>query len=482
MSTLNFVPEIQEGQLLDLRQPQSPSSFRKGIRFVWFRRGSLAVADAIAMSSAWIIAIYFSTGVTSQADLAASLYAVIPILGIGYSILAVGNFYQSGFARKDYLGILKTATLLAIVTFLLFQYFPITASAATEVHFLTFWLALAVFLVFNRAVVDTATTKLRQLGFGLYPVFLIADGPDQARALASIRQEGHYKIVGTMGAKGLDREQRQVTFEKLNRLGAIEVFIDWEAIKNRLFICGQFQAAGFTLRILSSDELPPPSTLQYTSVGDQLCLSCTPFVLSGLEFWTKRAFDVVIASMAVVLASPIYLLIALLIYIDSPGPIFYKQTRIGLKNKPFKVWKFRTMIPDADKLQKDLEAQNETKDGVLFKIKNDPRITRVGKILRQYSLDELPQLFNVVLGEMSLVGPRPLPLRDVEKFAQHHHIRQEVLPGITGLWQISGRSDIVDFEDAYQLDLTYITHWSIWVDLQILVKTVGVVLQKSGAY
>ncbi len=140
------------------------------------------------------------------------------------------------------------------------------------------------------------------------------------------------------------------------------------------------------------------------------------------------------------------------------------------------------MVPNADRLQKELEVKNETKDGVLFKIKDDPRITRVGKVLRAYSLDELPQLFNVVMGEMSLVGPRPLPLRDVEKFSQHHHIRQEVLPGITGLWQISGRSDIVDFEEAYQLDLTYINRWSILLDLQILVKTVGVVLRKSGAY
>ena len=140
------------------------------------------------------------------------------------------------------------------------------------------------------------------------------------------------------------------------------------------------------------------------------------------------------------------------------------------------------MVPNADKFQKELEAKNESKDGILFKIKDDPRITRVGKFLRQYSLDELPQLFNVINGDMSLVGPRPLPLRDVEKFAQHHYIRQEVLPGITGLWQISGRSEIMDFEEAYKLDLEYITNWSLWLDLRILFVTVSVVLQKSGAY
>jgi lipopolysaccharide/colanic/teichoic acid biosynthesis glycosyltransferase len=129
-----------------------------------------------------------------------------------------------------------------------------------------------------------------------------------------------------------------------------------------------------------------------------------------------------------------------------------------------------------------LEASNEMKDGVLFKMKDDPRITTIGKILRRYSLDELPQLFNVVLGEMSLVGPRPLPARDVKRFSAHHFIRHEVLPGITGFWQVSGRSDITDFEKVVSLDVQYMESWSLWLDLQILLKTVTVILGKKGAY
>ncbi|MBA3923852.1 MAG: sugar transferase, partial [Nostocaceae cyanobacterium] len=180
--------------------------------------------------------------------------------------------------------------------------------------------------------------------------------------------------------------------------------------------------------------------------------------------------------------SPLYLCIALLIKLDSPGPIFYKQTRIGLHGHPFKVWKFRTMVMNADKLQKELEARNEMQDGVLFKMKDDPRITTLGKFLRRYSLDEIPQLFNVLFGEMSLVGPRPLPTRDVEKFSKHHFIRHEILPGITGLWQVSGRSDIIDFEKVIRLDVTYMENWSLSLDLQILLQTVRVILEKKGAY
>ncbi|WP_392407317.1 sugar transferase [Chlorogloeopsis fritschii PCC 9212] len=163
-------------------------------------------------------------------------------------------------------------------------------------------------------------------------------------------------------------------------------------------------------------------------------------------------------------------------------PIFFRQERIGLHGRKFKIWKFRTMVANAEKLQASLEAKNEIKDGVLFKMKDDPRVTQIGKFLRLYSLDELPQLFNVFLGEMSLVGPRPLPRRDVEKFTSHHFVRQEVLPGITGLWQVSGRSNIDNFEDAVKLDITYIENWSLWLNLTILLKTVKVVVQKTGAY
>lgn len=167
---------------------------------------------------------------------------------------------------------------------------------------------------------------------------------------------------------------------------------------------------------------------------------------------------------------------------SSIGSVFYKQTRIGLHGSAFKVWKFRPMVTNAEELQNRLEASNEMKDNILFKIKNAPHITRVGKFLRRYSLDELPQLFNVILGEMSLVDPRPLPVRDVEKFAEHHFIRHKILPGITGLWQVSGRSDITDFEEVLRLDITYIENWSLSLDWQILLQTIIVIMKQKGAY
>jgi exopolysaccharide biosynthesis polyprenyl glycosylphosphotransferase len=206
------------------------------------------------------------------------------------------------------------------------------------------------------------------------------------------------------------------------------------------------------------------------------------FLTIGKFYLVKRCMDFVIAALFVFFTWPLYLVIALAIKLDSPGPVFFKQTRMGLHGKKFQVWKFRTMRTDAEKLQKELESRNETTGGVIFKIKNDPRITGIGSFLRRYSLDELPQLFNVLLGEMALVGPRPLPIRDVDNFSPHHFFRHEVLPGVTGLWQVSGRSNIVDFEQVIQLDFNYIENWSLAMDLRILMKTVLVVLKKEGAY
>jgi exopolysaccharide biosynthesis polyprenyl glycosylphosphotransferase len=201
----------------------------------------------------------------------------------------------------------------------------------------------------------------------------------------------------------------------------------------------------------------------------------------GVNFWVKRAIDLIGASLITIAISPILLVIALLIKSTSPGPIFYRQYRVGLKGRHFRVWKFRTMVENAADLQQELESQNEIKGGVLFKIKDDPRITKIGKFLRRYSLDELPQLLNILQGEMSLVGPRPLPLRDVAKFSKDQFLRHEVLPGITGLWQVKGRSN-VDSDEVFYWDTIYILQWSLALDLSILMQTVRAVLTRDGAY
>jgi exopolysaccharide biosynthesis polyprenyl glycosylphosphotransferase len=205
-----------------------------------------------------------------------------------------------------------------------------------------------------------------------------------------------------------------------------------------------------------------------------------PPVFEGLDYALKRTFDLVLATVGLLLLSPALLVIALAVKLSSRGPVIYRCWRPGIGGKPFDCFKFRTMRKRADQLQADLESLNE-QSGALFKIRSDPRLTRVGGILRRYSLDELPQLLNVVRGEMSLVGPRPLPMRDFERLEDWHKKRYLVLPGMTGLWQVSGRAEL-DFDDLVRLDFLYLERWSVSLDLSILLRTIPAVLSRRGAF
>jgi exopolysaccharide biosynthesis polyprenyl glycosylphosphotransferase len=193
----------------------------------------------------------------------------------------------------------------------------------------------------------------------------------------------------------------------------------------------------------------------------------------------KRSLDFGVALCGAMALSPLFLLIAALIKLDSQGPVLYRAARTGRKGRRFVCYKFRTMVPEAEAIKDVLRARNE-REGAFFKITNDPRITRIGRLLRRYSLDELPQLWNVVLGEMSLVGPRPHPPDDVSHYKIEHLRRLDFVPGITGLWQVTARRD-PSFERSVALDVEYIKNWNLWLDLRILCKTVSAVLQGSGA-
>jgi lipopolysaccharide/colanic/teichoic acid biosynthesis glycosyltransferase len=191
-------------------------------------------------------------------------------------------------------------------------------------------------------------------------------------------------------------------------------------------------------------------------------------------------FDGVVALLLILLGTPVWLPIAVLVKLTSRGPVLYADTRIGLGEQPFRMFKFRTMVVGADRHKADLEIANEA-SGALFKIRNDPRVTPFGRFLRRFSLDEVPNLLNVLRGEMSLVGPRPLPIRDYERLEAWHRRRYLVLPGMTGLWQVAGRSDL-SFDDLVRLDFYYLENWSIWLDISILLKTPLAVFSRRGAY
>jgi exopolysaccharide biosynthesis polyprenyl glycosylphosphotransferase len=205
-----------------------------------------------------------------------------------------------------------------------------------------------------------------------------------------------------------------------------------------------------------------------------------PPTIQGVDWFVKRAFDLLISTTLLLLLSPLLLISIVMIRLTSPGPILFRDQRVGLGEQPFAMLKLRSMVTNAAQAQAELEEQNEA-DGALFKIRNDPRVTPVGRVLRRFSIDELPQLLNVIKGEMSLVGPRPLPMRDYQLLEQWHRRRYSVLPGITGLWQVSGRSNL-GFDTLVRLDFYYLESWTIWMDIAIIARTPLAIMRGRGAY
>ncbi len=462
----------------DLRSAKS-TILQRGSLIRLLRVMTLVLFDLIAIFLAWNTALYYGTFVDSPWTQNKSSLLLILIVGI--TIFSTKGLYKSGSNRRNYISLIHAVSLSNIFLLIIaFLYEP--ENYLSRSSFILFWLFSAIFICSDRIIFDILTKILRHQGVIRHSAFLIADITEKDRYINILDQQDCYTVRGIADSSCLDLDNRESTFDYLRQQGIEEVFVSWSSIKNRLYVCWNFQTNGVVLRVLPSlSEFSHPKS-QLTMVGKIPCMTIPAPLIAGTDFWIKRCFDLCCASLLLFFLSPIYLAIAIAIKLDSPGPIFFRQKRVGLHGKYFHIWKFRTMINKAESLQASLEAKNEIKDGVLFKMKNDPRITKIGKHLRAYSLDELPQIFNVLFGEMSLVGPRPLPTRDVDKFHKKHFIRQEVLPGITGLWQVSGRSDIENFEEGVKLDMKYIENWSLWLDLRILFSTVRVVLQKSGAY
>jgi exopolysaccharide biosynthesis polyprenyl glycosylphosphotransferase len=239
------------------------------------------------------------------------------------------------------------------------------------------------------------------------------------------------------------------------------------------------RTAGIDVRVVPDmyDGLAWNAPVEYIGQFPTIPLHRKDFPIGA--FLIKRTLDITLSSLALLVLSPVMLAIAAAVRLDSEGTIFYKAHRIGRKGRTFCCYKFRTMVHNADHLKADLEHMNE-RDSVLFKIAKDPRITRVGAVLRKYSLDELPQFYNVLRGDMSLVGPRPPMAAEVEQYDLAHLRRLDVLPGITGLWQVEARQD-PSFDSYISLDTAYVENWSLMMDMKILARTVGVVLSGTGS-
>ncbi|MBN1875248.1 MAG: undecaprenyl-phosphate glucose phosphotransferase [Anaerolineae bacterium] len=349
-------------------------------------------------------------------------------------------------------------------------------------------------LSISRAFALYVQSLLRRRGIGVRRIVIVGAGEVGRRVMRSVvaRPDLGYQIVGYVDDNPVKGEGEIGRFKGLGALDNLPVIIEaekvdeviitlpWNYHRRILSILRECELRKIEARIVPDLFQLSMSRVEVSDLGGVPLVSVHEIAFSRGELWLKRVMDLLIAGICLLFGWPIFALIALMIKLDSPGPVFFKQERIGHNHRPFIIYKFRSMRCGAEQEVLQLQELNEA-DGPLFKIRDDPRQTRVGAFLRRSSLDELPQVFNVLRGEMSIVGPRPPIHSEVEQYQSWHKKRLAVPPGMTGLWQVSGRSELT-FDEMVLLDIYYIEHWSPWLDLTILLRTVPKVLLGEGAY
>ena len=387
-----------------------------------------------------------------------------------------------------------TAMAILILYSFLQRFYP------SRLIFIYAWILMIAFLIIKRLGVRLVRQYLWSRGMGVDRVLVIGAGPAGQRIMQHLfsRPQAGYRMVGFVDDVpaddnwGIATEWRVVRPAYLGRVSeTTEVVRDHqideviialppaahEAILAIIEQCRE-REVGFTL-VPDLFELAL-DRVHINEVAGLPLIGIKDTRIRGSNYLIKRAMDVVMALTVLILFSPLMLLIALVVRLSSPGPVLFRQERVGKGGQRFTLYKFRSMYQDAEERKAELQATYQL-GALLFKIKDDPRITRVGRFLRRTSLDELPQFFNVLLGEMSVVGPRPPVPAEVLAYDDWHYERLLVTPGLTGLWQVSGRSDLT-FDEMVKLDLYYAEHWSPWLDIKLMLRTIPAVILARGAY
>jgi exopolysaccharide biosynthesis polyprenyl glycosylphosphotransferase len=424
----------------------------------------------------------------SQLALVAKLCFLI-ILLVGWNLclssLALYGSRRLARWRDDFADVMRAVGLCMLTLAALAQVFD--WDGVTRGLLLTFWLLASVWLFAWRLLKRLALRRVRLRGRNLHHVIIVGAGP-QGQRLAEVLD--HHPELGLNLLGFVDDLKAPGVIGPLADLAQIlagnvvdEVMIALPVKKfypqiNEVTRIAEEQ--GIVVRFCSELFNLRLARARAEQLDDVPVLTLYTVPPSNWRSACKRLIDVIGATLLLILFSPLILLIAILVKLTSPGPVFFVQERLGLHKQRFPMFKFRTMVVDAEERQNELEALNEA-GGPVFKIRNDPRVTPLGRWLRKTSLDELPQFFNVLRGDLSLVGPRPLPVRDFERFDEYWFNRRfSVKPGITCIWQVSGRSE-TNFDGWIRQDLEYIDNWSLALDLKLLLKTIPAVLRGTGA-
>jgi exopolysaccharide biosynthesis polyprenyl glycosylphosphotransferase len=426
----------------------------------------------------------FSKFVSLEIGIVVGLITIFAIRGL-YNLRPTGNWFQQSWM------IMKSATLGLTLLIAYYFVFPSASNSRLIVPFV--WAAVIVILCTGRLVISVAMGLLYRLGLGETRLLVVGSGrlgkmvmqhiaasPDLGYSIVGFLHDmteppsdfGRFRMLGTLDDLGLVIRSMQIDAVLI----ALPSHMHQHAIRS-VRLCERLGASFKLIPDLYELSL---SRIDMETIEGIPLIGIKQTSLNSLQRFITRLTDVILSCFIMALGSPLWLCIAIAIRLNSPGPIIYKQTRIGQNGQPFKMCKFRSMYKDADKMLAALMAYNEAQ-GPLFKIRDDPRITPVGRFLRRTSLDEFPQLINVLKGEMSLVGPRPPLPYEVAKYEEWHKGRLAIKPGLTGLWQVRGRSNL-SFDEGVLMDLYYIENWSLRLYFQILLRTIPAVLFSRGAY
>lgn len=445
--------------------------------------------DVISIIISYLISYVITSNLTFLQDKMNYIWVVVVYVPLWISIMSMSNMYLNTtftyydrIFRNIFFSSVFTSTFIAALMFFIKQNYY------SRIFFVVFSLVTFVILLIQRYIFIYMSKKYAK---GVKQVVLI--GSQDLYEKSQYYLEKTNIKVNIHKYLCINRKNSLNDCDILKDIKSFEEFLKKNVIDEALFalpvsqvnkaeeyvlLCEQM---GITVRIVTDLFDMKYSRTHVTSLGTLPMITFHSISLNNLQLFIKRCIDIVGALVGIILISPIFIITAIAIKIYSPGPVLFIQDRVGINGRTFKLYKFRSMYIDAEEKKAELIDQNQMKGDFMFKIKNDPRITPIGRFIRKTSIDELPQFINVLKGEMSLVGTRPPTLDEVSKYKSYHWRRISIKPGMTGMWQVSGRSDIVDFDEVVKLDVKYIDEWSLWLDIKILLKTMLTVLRKKGA-
>jgi exopolysaccharide biosynthesis polyprenyl glycosylphosphotransferase len=448
----------------------------------------IALTDVLSLAAALLVASWVRVGLAFPSGDALALVLGSPVIVLAvFAMFHLYDAYRYTPAEEFRRIILAVSVSLTGL---------VTLSFWSNSDFSRLWLALSwtfavVFALGSRRLWHARVGTLRGRGRLAFPTILVGSNAE-ARHLAELmdRPSFGFRPVGVVSTASHEHVDTGLPDlgpiadlrELIHDAGAECIFVASSAMSTEEMdhVATAVRLEGVEVRVTATLPEVLSSRLSVQPLGGVTALSLRPVRLTGTQVLAKRVFDLAVSSVGLTILSPLLALMAVSVRLTSPGPVLYRQRRVGLRGRPFTMLKFRTMRQGSDAMVEDLRAAHGV-ENLMFKLRDDPRVTPAGRILRRFSLDELPQLLNVIRGDMSLVGPRPPLPEEVTRYEDWQFDRLQVPPGITGLWQVSGRSDLT-FDDCVRLDLFYIENWSLAYDLYILAKTLPVLVTQRGAY